>query len=331
MVYNCLSKESVTDNQEGFSQMKDEKTGYTDKQITAPSVYTIVLNYNNYPDTVETLESVFSLDYDANSVLLVENSSDKKIIRNIRSHFPNLQVIENQKNLGYSGGNNIGIQHAISNGADYIFLLNNDVTLEKDLLKKCISSMEISRDCAACQPVIAFSEDRDIIWSAGTQEFFGYPRLFLKGKKFIKNGIKTSPFGLVGCAVIFRKTALQQIGFFDESLFLMHEETDWCIRARKMNFSLLIITNTRAYHKISVTIGLFSKIYLYYVSRNWLLVAKKNFSSLRYWYILLTEIFIRFPYYLYHLSQKGQLILIKYYLWGLYHGIHGISGKAKFE
>jgi len=309
--------------------MENKTVDIKNTKIPSPSVYSIVLNYNNYTDTIDTIESVLSLEYDANSILLIENSSDKSIIRKIRTQFPNLAIFENEKNLGYAGGNNVGIQKAIASGADYIFLLNNDVKLEKDVLKKCISAMEKSPGCAACQPIIVTFENEERIWSAGTQLYFGYPRLFLKGTKLQKNGIKTSPFGLVGCAILFRRSALQQIGFFDESLFLLHEETDWCIRAKQMNFSLLIISNAIVYHKISTTIGMFSKIYLYYIGRNWLLVGKKNFSFFRYLYILFTEFLIRFPYYLYHVIKKGQIKMIKYYLQGILDGIQGISGEAK--
>lgn len=309
--------------------MSEDSSIYTEKKILAPTVFTIILNYNNYSDTIETIESVLSLEYDANSVLLVENSSDKAIIRKIRIQFPDLAIIENKKNLGYAGGNNIGIQKAIASGADYIFLLNNDVRLEKDVLNKCVSAMEKSPGCAACQPMIVTFENKEIIWSAGTQLYFGYPRLFLKGTKIQKNGIKTSPFGLVGCAILFRRSALQQTGLFDESLFLLHEETDWCIRAKKMNFSLLIISNALVCHKISTTIGMFSKMYLYYIGRNWLLVGKKNFSFFSYLYVLVTEFLIRFPYYLYHVTKKGQIGMMKFYLKGIFDGILGISGEAK--
>lgn len=309
--------------------MSEDISIYTEKKILAPSVYTIILNYNNYFDTIETIDSVLSLEYDVNSVLLVENSSDKTIIRKIRTQFPDLAIIENKKNLGYAGGNNIGIQKAIASGADYIFLLNNDVSLEKDVLKKCVSAMEKSPGCGACQPIIVTFEDKERIWSAGTQLYFGYPRLFLKGTKLQKNGIKISPFGLVGCAILFRRAALQQTGLFDESLFLLHEETDWCIRAKQMNFSLLIISNAKVYHKISTTIGMFSKIYLYYIGRNWLLVGKKNFSFFNYLYVLLTEFLIRFPYYLYNVTRKGQIGMMKFYLKGIFDGILGISGETK--
>jgi hypothetical protein len=301
----------------------------TEKKILTPSVFTIILNFNNYSDTIDTIESVLSLKYEKNSVLLVENSSDKTIIRKIRTQFPDIEIIENKKNLGYAGGNNIGIQKAIESGADYIFILNNDVKLEKDVLNKCVSAMEELSGCGACQPIIVPLGNKERVWSAGTQLYFGYPRLYLKETKLQKNGIITSPFGLVGCAILFRRTALQKTGLFDESLFLLHEETDWCIRAKQLNFSLLIISNAIVYHKVSTTIGMFSKLYLYYIGRNWLLVGKKNFSFFSYLHILLTEFLIRFPYYLYHVTKKGQIGMIKFYLKGIFDGILGISGEAK--
>jgi hypothetical protein len=297
--------------------------------ISNPSVFTLILNYNNYSDTIDTIDSVLSLEYGANSVLLIENSSDKKIIQKIRAQFPELAIIENKKNLGYAGGNNVGIRKAMASGADYVFLLNNDVTLEKDVLNKCVSAMEKSPGCGACQPMIVTFENKDTIWSAGTQLFFGYPRLFQKGRELRNDEIKTSPFGLVGCAILFRRSALQQTGLFDDSLFLLHEETDWCIRAKKMNYSLLIISNAIVSHKISSSIGMFSKVYLYYIGRNWLLVGKKNFSFYYYLFILVTEFLIRFPYYLYHITKKGQPGMIKFYLKGLFDGIRGISGEAE--
>ena len=294
-----------------------------------PSVSTIILNYNNYPDTKNTIDSVLSLDYNANSVLLVENSTDPVVIRKMRSQFPTLEILENEKNLGYAGGNNKGIRQAVARGADYIFVVNNDVILEKDVLRKCIDSMEKAPDCAACQPQIAYLENRDMTWSAGTQMFFGYPRLYRKGVRLQRDGIRKSPYGLVGCAILFRTSAMGDIGLFDESFFLLHEESDWCIRAKKKNYSLLVVTNAVVYHKISATIGLFSRVYLYYVGRNWLLVGNKNFHPLYYFYILATEILIRFPYYLWQLTKTGQIRLVKYYLKGIKDGILGISGEAK--
>jgi GT2 family glycosyltransferase len=294
-----------------------------------PRVCTVVLNYNDLINTIETLKSVSALTYKNNTLLLVENSTEKKIIEKIRSRFPSLEIIENESNKGYAGGNNVGMRKAIEMGADYIFLLNNDVVLEEDVIEKLTSAMDCSPKCAACQPLVAYFHDNDITWSAGTEMYFGYPRLFQRGRKLQRDGAKEPPFGLVGCALFLRASALEKIGLFDESLFLMQEETDWCIRAMKMGYHLLVVSDAVVYHKVSETLGLFSKTYLYYVGRNWLLVGKKHYKWRVYGYILLTEVATRVPYYLYRLARKGQIGMIKFYFLGLMDGLRGVSRERK--
>jgi len=295
-----------------------------------PKVYTIVLNYNNFSDTVETLRSVQELDYDNNHLLLVENSTKKDIPVRIHRLFPALEIIENERNLGYAGGNNAGIRAALQRGAEYIFVINNDLALQPDVLEKLVFAMQSDRTAAACQPLVTYYDDKDKIWSAGTRLILGYPRLYHKGKRKHGQGTKKPPFGLVGCALLFRAQSLQEIGLFDESLFLLQEETDWCMRAVKKGFSLLVVCDALVHHKVSVTLGQFSKEYLYYIARNWLLVGKRHNGRSGYAYILLTELFTRIPYYLYQLARKNQIAMMKYYYYGLRDGLQGISGERNF-
>jgi GT2 family glycosyltransferase len=299
----------------------------TNNKKSNPYVYIIVLNYNNIFDTIETLNSVYSLSYKNSSLLLVENSSKSEVIEAIRSQYPFLDIIENGKNMGYAEGNNVGIRRAIKMGADYIFVLNNDVILERDVLGRLIASMESLPNSAACQPLVTYFDHQDIIWSEGTEMFFGYPRLFKNGKTIQQIGVHEPPFGLVGCAILFRTDALKKIGLFNETLFLLQEETDWCMRAMNMGFQLLVVNSALVHHKVSVTLGLFSRAYLYYIGRNWLIVGKMNCSQTTYLYILITELLIRIPYYSYQLAKRGQFGMIKFYLRGLVDGIRGIGGE----
>ena len=161
---------------------------FAEKKTQLPSVYTIILNYNNYFDTVETIESVLSLDYVPNTVLLVENSQIKQLYEKFEPDFRTLQLLKIRKIWGMPEEIMLVFKKLWQSGADYIFLLNNDVKLEKDVLKKCVSAMEKSPDCGACQPVIVTSENVEMVWSAGTVLFFGYPRLFLKERNSRKMG-----------------------------------------------------------------------------------------------------------------------------------------------
>ncbi len=308
------------------------KEAMEDSRVTKqqPRVYTIVLNYNNFSDTVETLQSAMMLAYTNNHILLVENSTKKEIPEGIHQLFPDLDIIENEKNLGYAGGNNAGIRYAMQQGAEYIFVINNDITLQPDVLEKLVFAMQSDRTVAACQPLVTYYDDKDKIWSAGTRLFLGYPRLYYKGKRKLGRGIKKTQFGLVGCAILFRAQSLLEIGLFDESLFLLQEETEWCMRAINEGLGLLVVCDAVVHHKVSATLGQFSKEYLYYIARNWLLVAKRHNSSRDYAYILLTELFTRIPYYLYQLARKKQIAMMKYYYYGLMDGLHGISGRRDF-
>lgn len=293
-----------------------------------PFIYIIVLNYNNLYDTIETLRSVEKMEYKNYRVLLVDNGSTEGIVKGIRSRFPNLEIIKNKRNLGYAGGNNVGIMKAIEKKANYIFLLNNDVVVERDVLRKLVDAMEREEHFAACQPLVKYFHERKKIWSAGTEFFIGYPRLYKKNKRAELSGSFEPPFGLAGCALLMRISAVKDVGLFDESLFLMHEETDWCMRAKKKEYKMLVVADAVVHHKVSATLEMFSKKYLYYVSRNWMLVARKNFRWIMYLYVLFTELTVRLPYYIYHLFKRGQLRKIKYYLKGLKEGLFGVTGEA---
>jgi hypothetical protein len=303
--------------------------GQNDIPVVWPNVTILVLNYNNIQDTLETLSSVYLLEYNNFNILLVDNGSDKEVVEEIRTRFPDIEILENGKNLGYAGGNNAGFRLIIERGADYIYLLNNDLLVPPDSLDHLVPVMEKQKDCAACQPLVVYYGHPEKVWSAGSELYFGYPRLFLKNSMKQQNGVITPPFGLVGCAILFRASVLAEIGFFDESLFLMHEETDWCIRAKYCGYSLLVDTDTEVQHKISTTLGRYSHKYLYYISRNWLLVSKEHFSHSFYTYVLFTEFFIRIPYYVVHLVRSGQPGWIFYYLAGIWDGITGERGERK--
>jgi GT2 family glycosyltransferase len=312
--------------------MKEYRSALNDSRAVpaVPSVCTVVLNYNNIEDTIATIKSVRSLQYSNNAILLVENSTEQSVLDAIRQQLPETEILESKKNLGYAGGNNAGIREALERRYEYILLLNNDVVLESDVLEKLVQMMEQETECAACQPLVTYFDDERMLWSAGTEMYFGYPRLYLKDAALRKKSNFQPPFGLVGCALLLRASAVRNVGMLDETLFLMHEETDWCIRAMKKGYSLGVAGDAMVQHKVSRTLGSLSKMYLYYAGRNWLLVGKKHFNWLNYGYILLTEVAVRIPYYTYHLVKKRQLPLLRFYLIGLADGLRGRSGERSF-
>lgn len=308
--------------------MEGRGTGSIHRTSSEPPVTIIVLTYDNVDDTAECLQSLEKLDYGNHSVLLVDNGSKSEVVKALRERFPHVEMIENGRNLGFAAGNNRGIERALASGAEYVFVLNNDAVVEPDCITIIVAAMETNKNIAASQPVITYDHDRDVIWSAGTRYLLGYPMLYMKGRKDDIDSSFEPPFGLVGCAMLLRASALDEVGLLDESTFLMHEETDWCMRARRKGYTFRVV-NARVHHKVSRTQVLFSDMYLYYVCRNWLMVARKNLDTLGYVNVVLTELLVRFPYYIVILGSRWELRKIRFYMMGFLDGIKGAVGKMR--
>lgn len=243
------------------------------------AVWVIVLNWNGSGDTVECVESCLKIDYEPYQILIVDNHSTDHSAEVFRRHFPDLPLIVTPKNGGYAGGNNIGIQYALSQGADYIFLLNNDVVVEPAVLTKLAEGMDAFPEAALAAPKVLYYDDREIINSMGTSMDWLKLRPHLgecgrrdrgPSSRIIKKKI------LVGCALMIRCAALEKLGLLDENFFMIHEDADWCLRSLACGYENIVVPEARVYHKGSKTTRHFSELTHYYSVRNFLYLAQKN-------------------------------------------------------
>ena len=248
-----------------------------------PSVSIVLLNYNGYNDTIECIKSLKNITYNNYKIVIVDNNSTdnseieiKKFIKND----DNIQFIQSYKNLGFSGGNNIGIRYALENNADYICLLNNDTIVETNFLSELVNSMEKDNKIGVAAGKIMYFEDKDIIWSAGgfiseiksLGEHYG---IDIKDSKQFDDTIEVS--FLTGCLQLIRKEVFEEIGMYDDIYFLYMEDLDFCKRVTRKGYKLMYIPQSKIYHKVSASIGGFeSPLQLYYVTRNRILFNKKN-------------------------------------------------------
>lgn len=244
-----------------------------------PRVCLVVLNWNKPDDTIECLESCLATRYPAAETLLVDNHSDDDSVARVRARFPKLTVLENPSNLGYAGGNNAGIRLALERGADYVFLLNNDVTLEPDCVERLVENAGRFTDNGILAPKVLFYDDRACVNSLGTtMDWLRLrPRVGDYGRPDpgADAGVLERPI-LLGAALFIPRATLERVGLIDERFFIFHEEADWCLRVLRAGLRNRVVPSAVVYHKESKTMRAFSVLTHYYSSRNFLYFAKKN-------------------------------------------------------
>lgn len=245
----------------------------------------VVLQFNNSRDTIRCLESVKELNWQNFEVVIVDNASEIQHLNNIRLFVESqekigerrFKLIASRSNLGYAGGNNLGIKYALENGADYILILNPDTTVGKNLLKGLVRAVEKRKAVGIIGP--ATKEKGRTVYCG--KIFWLRPELehvAIKPRK----GVLGKDFYIPGSAMLVRREVFEKVGGFDEKYFLYFEDADFCMRARKAGFKLVIMPDVLIRHKVSSsTSDLGSVILLRYHYRNALLFNWKNGP----WYI----------------------------------------------
>lgn len=250
--------------------------------MTQPKVFVIILNWNKPFDTAECVRSCQEINYSNFEILVVDNHSSDSSVQILKAEFTQLKILENKENFGYAGGNNAGIREALREGAEYVLILNNDVVVDRDILKELIKAAQLYANAGILAPKILSYEDRTKINSAGTSMDWFRLRPFLGayGKKdLVSDGIWQKQI-LVGCALMISKHTLQKISYLDEKFFLIHEDADWCFKSLSHGFVNLTVESAKVYHKESKTLRDFPSLTHYYSIRNFLLLAKRYAKGL---------------------------------------------------
>lgn len=237
----------------------------------------IILNWNNAPDTLECLASVYRSD-DANfSVLVVDNGSEDDSLSLIQQAYPQVRTLSNTENLGFAEGNNRAIRASLEEGAEYIFLLNNDAIIAKDTLSQLRRAAEMHPNAAALGSTIYFYDEPASIWNCGTE---WNPEkaiciLLTKNAGFYQKATATQ--FVCGCAFFARASHLRKIGLMEPRFFLNWEEIDWCSRIHKLGFDCLYVSSAKVWHKISRSfIGGRGPMWHYFNYRNRLFWMERN-------------------------------------------------------
>lgn len=209
----------------------------------------VIINWNNVDDTINCIESIIH----SYPVVIVDNGSSlENMSRLEKSISPETVLIKNNANLGYAKASNIGIQYAISNyNASYILLLNSDITLLPETIKNMLECIQSDKNISAVQPKILKMDNHDTIDSAGQiLHLYGSVRdIGINKKDELKYSTKNEVFGACAAAALYRVSALNQAGFFDEDYFCLFEDVDLSWKLRLQGYRILYEPKAIAYHK----------------------------------------------------------------------------------
>ena len=209
--------------------------------------------------------------------IVVDNASADGTAPTVAVQFPEVTLVVNPENTGFTGGNQTGVRVAIQQDADFLFLLNPDTTVEPALLEKLLATWQATPGLGAIGPVMLYYDQPETIWSAGgSMDGRGQVAQRRQGEPLPKS-LDFEPCDYVsGCGLLFSRGVFEQVGFFDERFFLYYEESDLCRRIRDAGYVVGTALSARLWHKVSRSTGKDSPLTLYYMRRNQLLYLKKH-------------------------------------------------------
>lgn len=249
-----------------------------------PLVFIALLNWNNSQDTFRCLESISSLEYNNFQVIIIDNGSDEDSIHLLDSDQRNFSLIINPVNYGYSGGNNIAIRYALEQGADYIWLLNNDAITACDTLDHLVAAMEADTLAGMCSPIIRYLDSDQIEYAGGYFEIETACHRVTSNIAEARQWQTDYPgkISLFGTGLLLRSTFLEAVGLLDEDLFAYWEDTDLSIRSNVSGFHNIIVFDTCIYHAKTppeISEGDRKPHFYYYMTRNEMLLWRKHLSG----------------------------------------------------
>lgn len=260
--------------------------------MSKPSVITIILNTNRREDTLACLASLLNNTYENHKAIVLDNASTDGSVKAIQDAFPSVEILNLTENRGYAGNNNVGIKAALSQQADWVFVLNEDTTLDPTCIAKLIEIGESDPKIGVLGPMVYHYDEPDVIQSAGGQ----FSR-YLEASHIAQNKSDQGQFyephqvgWISGCAILVRQEVIEQLGMLDERFFYYWEETEWCLRAGRHGWKIVHVPQAKLWHKGVQRDYRPKPSVTYYSTRNRFLMLAKHHASFLTWFVAWSQI-----------------------------------------
>lgn len=241
-------------------------------------IYILILNYNSAKESLALFYQLREFAFLNTKILVIDNFSFPSDRNLLTENIPGGNLILNNKNKGYAGGNNIGLKLALEDCADYMLILNPDIRLQKDSLSILLKSLKQDKNLAAIGPRIVKRENPILIFTDGELviEDDSLQTIHQNHNKLIYDTKQKFNYAINyidGSCILLNAKAVKEVGEFSEEFFLYFEETDWCFRAKQKGWDLAVNSNAVVYNLTSSK----GRIFHYYMMRNKLIFCKKYF------------------------------------------------------
>ena len=266
-----------------------------------PLVSLITINYNSLEVTMEMLDSVRKLSYPNLELIVVDNASKENPESILCSKYPEVIYIRSEENLGFSGGNNLGIK---ASKGTFLYFINNDTELIDGAIELLIDLFDTVENLGAVSPLIYYhpdlhTEKGELIQYAGTTPV---NPLTARNKTIGAGEIDTGQFDQAhptsyvhGAAMMVPRKIIEKVGMMPDEFFLYYEELDWCEQIRNAGYKIYIEPRAKIYHKESISIGKLSTLKTYYLTRNRILFTRRHRSDMEIFLFSLFLIFVTLP------------------------------------
>ena len=300
---------------------------------SAPKVAIVLVNWNGLEFTAACLDSLRKVNYPDFEVIVVDNGSEHEEGKRLKIQFPEIDLIETGENLGFAGGNNVGIRKAMDGDFSHVLLLNNDTIVEPDFLNELVKVVLSQPKAGIVQPMILFLHQPKLIWSAGGKWIPDFSRSVTLGDRepSADYRVKTSQIDwATGCAMLVSREAIAKGGLLNEQFFVYFEDVEWSLRIREAGFEIHLAESSKIYHEAGASSknqhdeGTLSPRVFYFHVRNQLFLIRllrKRKSSFSQILFSLGYHLGRFSLWMGYFLLRGRFQKLKYVAKGIRDGL----------
>lgn len=272
----------------------------------------IVLNWNGKEDTTKCLSSLEKLTYPHIEVLIVDNGSSDDSVEVFRKRFPHFRLIETGINLGYAGGNNVGMEIALKEGFGFLFVLNNDTVVDPGIVEAFLQRFSKGKEGILGAKIYRMDapEHLDHLGGKWNPKKMDFDYVGYRALDHPKWNAPQKLDYVCGAALMIRREVLEAIGLFDPRFFLFWEEADLCFRAKRAGFEIQHCPEAKVWHRVSASFTGGKPHAAYFLWRNRLLWIERNISGFQRLHCFTRLLGGRLPLFLLSkVLRKTQLVL----------------------